>query len=297
LAEPFFALSVRRLRIGIPRALELETDPTLLTESAIFGPAVTPAGIIVHMSRCGSTLVLRSLAAAEDVVPASEADPFTTAITLARDPSEHCASIGRALLAALTRVFSHYEGIGPKRVVIKCSIDGLASIRAIHQVWPDVPCVILIRNPIEVLVSNLQDPANWWPRALLRGMPRDVEQSGHQERLAWALGRFCAAAVDGLDDHCTVIDYEDLCPAGVRWIGQYFGLSFTGVAEQRFLRTFEVDAKRPDRPFKADTDRKRRDASSSVQQSAQRWITEPYSQLKQRARHLGASDSEGNTTS
>src|SRR5580658_7118041 len=67
LSEPFFEWSVAALRDGLPDAAEFETSIAELAKGDA-APPVLPAGIIVHVTRCGSTLVLNALRAAENVV-------------------------------------------------------------------------------------------------------------------------------------------------------------------------------------------------------------------------------------
>lgn len=60
LSEPFFNMTVERLRSPPSVTRELDGDLTSLVLRASDLPPVAPAGMIAHVSRCGSTL-LRSI--------------------------------------------------------------------------------------------------------------------------------------------------------------------------------------------------------------------------------------------
>src|SRR5437868_6806406 len=57
LTEPFFNMTVERLRSPPLLAREMEADLASLIRRAADLPPVEPAGMIVHVSRCGSTLL------------------------------------------------------------------------------------------------------------------------------------------------------------------------------------------------------------------------------------------------
>src|SRR5580658_4905388 len=61
LREPFFHQTVARLRRAEPPALEFDTEAEALLALANELPPITPAGLIFHVSRCGSTLVCNAL--------------------------------------------------------------------------------------------------------------------------------------------------------------------------------------------------------------------------------------------
>src|SRR5580704_14982844 len=75
LSEPFFHQSVKRFRESVPRPTEVLAPLSSVGEIGCYMPA-RPAGLIFHMSRCGSTLIGNVLRTARRVVVISEAAPL-----------------------------------------------------------------------------------------------------------------------------------------------------------------------------------------------------------------------------
>ncbi|HEY7338208.1 MAG TPA: hypothetical protein VH639_25190 [Bryobacteraceae bacterium] len=300
LQQPFFESSVAGFRGGNPPAPEIETDLSPLLAAASALPPVSPAGVILHVSRCGSTLVLNALKSAEGAVAISEAQPFSRAMELAAAPSRYWAARGGALLDSLVRVFACYQGSPHKHVVIKCAADGVLAVGAMRALWPGVPLLVLIREPVEVIVSNLRTPPRWlakWGGDLQRHPLGDppVEVTSRPEALcAWSVGRFCAEALNAVDERCMVIDYEELCPERVEEIAAFFGLQFSSAGIDSVRRAFDTHAKNG-RPFVADAAAKREGATEQVRRDAETWAAEPYALLKRCAARADSSPSTANT--
>jgi len=74
-SEPFFNDTVAVLRARTPAVPEVETSVSTLKEVATGWPSVRPAGVIYHMSRCGSTLVANALKLSHNSLVLPEANP------------------------------------------------------------------------------------------------------------------------------------------------------------------------------------------------------------------------------
>lgn len=275
LFEPFFQETVHRFRFE--RVPEFETELTAL-EGVV---PLTPAGIIFHVSRCGSTLVLNALKAAERVVGVGEAGPFQVLMQAGRWATGH-----RELLGPLTRVFACYQGGPTRNVIIKCAVEEIAALPALRKIWPEVPCVVLIRNPIEVIVSNAQRPPRWTSAELRKWFgdpPPDLDFQSSADYIAWVTGQFCSAALAVVDSRCWVVDYASLSLDVVRRIARYFNLVFSGAGEQHFQEAFRTHAKSR-QVFTQDAEDKCNAATEAIKQAADKWVTAPYSRLVVRAR-------------
>jgi hypothetical protein len=299
LTSPFFQFSVNGMRSRKVPPFEFESDlPDLALAARL--PSVPPAGIIFHMSRCGSTLVANALKTAENVVGLSEADPVDRMMHLLNSKSRYYATMSAANLPALISVFSRFQGGPEKKVVIKCTHEGINTLRAVRLIWPQVPCVILIRNPIEVVVSNCEKPPLWMNGLIFARRescfgrpPHDVSSAGTVEFCTWVLGRLCSEALSSLDDRCRVIDYADLSPRVVAAIASYFSLRLTSDGQRNFLESFKYDAKNTGRLFESDVDAKRRGASESMLRNIDRWMSTSYEELRTlAAKHTKMLDAE-----
>ena len=114
LNEPFFSSAIEKLRAQDPPPSEFETEIGELIEAACNLPPVQPAGIIFPMSRCGSTLMLNALKAADEVVGLGEAQPVTRVLQMASAPSDHWRALGKSLLMSLMSIYASCEEAGDK---------------------------------------------------------------------------------------------------------------------------------------------------------------------------------------
>ena len=291
LVEPFFSETLLRLRTTSPPAYEWETGLAALESGLERLSPVSPSGIIVHMTRCGSTLLARALRNAVGAIVPCEAQAFATAMLWASSPSRYWSTVGARLLGTLTTTFAHYQGRPvPGQVVIKCGTEGLFLLRTIHAVWPGIPCLIMVRNPIEVLVSisrNIPKAFLSWYDASTNSCfgvpPREVLGGEPLEYWAWIMGRFCSDAQVAVSDKCRVLDYSDITPKIAMKVGEYFGLSFPEESPALIRDTFRVNAKSPSRVYAADSASKTLSASEVIKASSARWADGPYASLRERA--------------
>jgi len=238
------------------------------------------------MTRCGSTMVANALRAAEDVVVLSEPLPLLRLMGMATRPSRYWSQRCVKLLGRLTAVFAQYQEDTAKKIVIKCASEEIAALAAIRIVWPAVPCLVLIRNPLEVLVSNIRNPPKWVNLAERRNWfgrsIRDVEFEGIVDYVAWVIGRFCSEALPALDMGCKVIDYERLSPEAVREVAADFGLRFSPDGWRLFQQAFLTHSKN-NKDFESDSEEKRLAATEAMKRGVNRWVEAPYHELLRRA--------------
>ena len=294
LTEPFFQWTVKRLRRMRPPALERVTDLSTFLAIASQAPATTPAGIIFHVSRCGSTLVANALRTAERILIISEAGPFgrffgPRTFKDSPFPVEGWDDARRMFLDSLIRLYARRAAKADSRIVLKCHAASMLWISVVRRVWPDVPFLIIIRDPVEVMMSNLLGPSGWM-RSRYISLARqtvfgwsgiDVQNMPAEEYCARGVGRFCDAARRQIDEKCRVIDYSHLDRSSISKIADFFSISLPLDSEE-FRQAMEVYAKdrNQTRLHQDDRARKQREASDLVKQAAQRWAQEPYDRLK-----------------
>jgi len=286
LTGPFFPLAVDRLRRRNPAPMEFETDlSTLAGVQARLAP-VNPRAIIFHMSRCGSTLVLNALrAAGSQVVAPGEPQPLERAMMMAGAALGSCASSGRDILVSLVTLLSHYQG-GPARdVILKPGINGIISLPSIRAIWPGVVCIILVRDPVEVLISNVEKQPRWILDSSRHPdrngkPPREVTDAGLEGVGAWVIGGFCAEVLRRIDEHCIVVDYEDLSPEMLRVLAARCEIPVCADHECRIADVFKADAKNPAKQYLDDREGKNSRATDSMRRCVANWALEPYLQLR-----------------
>jgi hypothetical protein len=289
--EPFFEQSVVKLRAEYLMREEVRTPLECLGTEAELLPRVTPKGMIFHISRCGSTLISNALRQSYDVCTLSEAQPCNVLLL----PSVIASEGRRRLLRAWVRLFatrSTHSG-----VVVKANSSGVLSIRFARRVWPRVPLVICVRDPVEVMMSNLVQPSGWMKfmrspglAAIMTGQaPETATSMTREEYCARVLGRFCESAIASLDGKCLVVDYEELNSEKIAQIALLFGLgrpNDIGGLEQAFA----VYSKDPlaKMAFHRDKDEKRRMATPAMREAAARWVAPHYARLRDEASRLSS---------
>jgi hypothetical protein len=225
-------------------------------------PAATPAGLVFHMSRCGSTVAARMLAALPGRRAVSELRVFDEALQLdqllpALAPRDH-AAILRALLAAFAGAF------------VKLEAWHAMLLPLFRAAAPTVPWVFLYRDPVEVLVSHTRSSA----------MHVDILPA-HYGALstAQALAAICDAAAARSRDGGLLADYRELPGAVADRMLPHFGI-VCGESERALVaRAAHTDAKAP-RAFTPDSAAKQREAGDALREAAERELVPAYRRLQ-----------------
>jgi len=138
-----------------------ETVTTALTDLAnktFLTDALYPTGFIFHISRCGSTLLAKALARIPQHVVIDEGTPLNDGLWHYltegwQQPvvyDKQAFTIYRNLLLAMGRRRTCQQ----QQYFVKFRSWNALFIDFITQVFPDVPCLFLYRDPVEVLVSG-----------------------------------------------------------------------------------------------------------------------------------------------
>jgi hypothetical protein len=200
-----------------------------------------PDGFIFHMSRCGSTLTARLLAALPDTDLISEAEPLDAMVHLARGaqaPDEWRARALRAMVAALGRRPS-------RRWFVKLNAWHALALPLFRSAFPETPWLFLYRDPAKILASQMAERgAELTPEivpSMLYGIPDGTALPGevYCARVLATLAEAALAAEGGL-----MVDHAAL-PDALSNILTHFGIE-SSKAESRPLREVaRLDAKRP----------------------------------------------------
>ena len=241
-------------------------------------------------------LLANALKSAPDTVVAAEAPPFGRLTRLYPEPpsrylKDRWEGTRRTLFRSLFTLFLHYRTGDTERLIVKFQSLNLRNcVKWVRTVWPSVPCVVLVRDPVEVLASALSeqgwlawrtDPAAARVSFGIKDLPDSLVEMSDAEFCARVLGQHLNAALASVDGNCKVIDYEDLNPKRIRNIAEFFGLELPADKKDQ-QRIFSVYSKDPTNavPFKDDRLRKQRLASSEARTAAYRWAMPAYSELR-----------------
>jgi len=246
---------------------------------------VAPAGFVYHLSRCGSTLVHRMLAASGTAASLSEPAAFDAVVRLCLGWDGPDAAKHRLLRAAAAGLGN---GAGGKPLALKLDAWHILAWRLIHGAFAATPAVFLYRDPLEVLVSQRRMrgvQAVPQPHlAALCGIA-DYGALGLDEYCARLLAASCDAALAAVRQGAMIaFNYRSLPAAVTTDILPRFGLAADAAALERMNASAAFDAKYPDQRFAADNGDKLAEAGEALRALSERIVGESYRALETLAR-------------
>jgi hypothetical protein len=247
----FFANAVRRaLARPLNRLLRCRTGLDDFIDRAPAGLR-DPDGFIFHMSRSGSTLVGRMLAAIPGTALVSEAAPLDAIVHLARRadwPEARRIAALRAMVGALGRRPS-------ARFVVKLNAWHALALPLFRAAFPDVPWLFLYREPAEILASQMAERGTELTPELVPSRLFGIEHGSQypaEVYCALALARIGAAALAQKDSPGGLfVDHRDLPGAVAGAILPHFGIAPDAATSAALAPVAGRDAKHPARPFTA----------------------------------------------
>lgn len=300
-AEPFFQQTVDRLKSEHPERHELFTEfDTLLQLEKTFD-SVPPTGFIFHSSRSGSTLLANACRAITGAIVLSEPPPVDKLIArFITDVDQHGTKekLYSVFLRGVLKALGQRRRGDERHLFVKFACCSVSQIERIQRLWPNVPWVFLYRDPVETIVSNVQNPPAWLldeDRRVLESITGSsaeaVAEMSTEELCARAIGSFYSTANRVANDRALLLNYNQLSVPQISNVMQFFGVRLAAAEMETIARQSQTYSKSlsEKRTFVADADAKQRAASDFVREMAQRWASEPYQLLEQK--RLGSSRS------
>lgn len=270
---------------------DLQNLPDL--EAAV-GATVAPSGFIFHMSRCGSTLLgnvlNRSPRHCAINQPGPLQDGFWTALSNDwRNPSmatgdraedEARREILRHLVRAILRQRSEEHLYG----FIKFRSWSILFIDFIQEAFPDVPCLFMYRDPIDVLASviqkkNVAEFATERQRTFLAAHEkfslRDIE---NLDFMTACYAHYFVKALGANASQTAFLDYRHLTSANLERI-LHHGLRLESNIPDLDLMKEEFQFYSKDRAQAKSTFDKARDQRAKTTKVKERVLLEPTSEL------------------
>lgn len=239
------------------------------------------AGLVFHMSRCGSTLVSRMLGQIAGVVSLSEPRIVGDILRLGRfapglDPARQADWLRRAVARA---------GAGGERVVIKTEAGGLFGWDLLRRAFPETPWVFLHRDPLDVMLSQeRQRSSEMMPIMLEAALPLPPEQAqatDPDEHCARTLAALCDRAAETVAaGNGLAIAYEDLPGAVGDYIAPLFGLQPAGADLARMADVALRHARRGEAVFVDERDARRAAAPARLVALADRLARPAWNRLR-----------------
>ena len=280
LSESFYDDSLARQRfLPFNRLFAVRTPLSDLATWTAALPALQPAGLIFHMSRCGSTLTAQMLAASPAHVVLSEAAPLNAVTQRADLDDDAKVDLLRAMVAALGQARN-----GETRLFLKLDCWHSRDLPLFRRAFPETPWVFLYREPIEVMVSQTRRrgvqmvPSLVPPSTFGLDLPGGVPNDDY-------CARVLAAVCDGAVRHYAIgggrlINYRQLPEALFTTILPHFGVD-ASEAELTVMRAASIrDAKAPEQTFTPDARAKQQAATAAVREICEHRLGDVYARLE-----------------
>lgn len=141
-----------------------KTDLHGIIESASGLQQITPAGLIFHVGRCGSTLLSNALCAVNGTVVLAEPQPISTLYrhyltaddgSLLSDPN-HISNLLRSFVNILGTATQPENGL-----YLKFTSWNTLLINQVRAIWPTTPIAFVFREPTGVIDSMLAKKVGW----------------------------------------------------------------------------------------------------------------------------------------
>ena len=293
LTEPFFQQTIDRVRSQHPERREVFTEFDALVQLERNFESVAPTAFIFHSSRCGSTLLANACRAIDGAIVLSEAPAVDKLIArFITDVDEHGtkAKLYSIFLRGVVKALGQRRSGNERHLFVKFACCSVSQIERIQRLWPNVPLVFLYRDPVETIVSNLQNVPAWLQDedhrilASITGTTTEaVAAMSTAELCARALGSFYATANRVANDRALLLNYHQLSLAEITNVLNFFGVEPAADELETIARQSQTYSKSisGDRAFVADADAKQRAAGALVHDVAERWANEPYQLLEQ----------------
>jgi len=254
--EPFQDETISRYwqTILVNQLIAPKTALSSLTIQAQIVKSITPAGFIFHLSRCGSTLISGCLSELDTTCVFSES-PVLTEILLDQALGE------AAQQKYLQQLIDLQASVFPERpyVVIKWNAWDIFRWDLIRTIYPQVPVIFLVRNPVEILASHQRSAGRHMsgdPTLACVHLVFNKNQDVPESLLAFRIGVLNGLLVEmqlvGVDDSVYRVDYRQLDLDKLSEICTYFRIPFTSKEVSRIKSRLGFHSKSPMLRFNED---------------------------------------------
>jgi hypothetical protein len=279
--EPFFDQTAARWASG-PRASQLVRTGLDALVALDREPSLEPAGMIFHLSRCGSTLVSRLLGTLPGVVVVAEPSPLNALLGL--DPRRVNQGALVQIVRLVVRALGRRRHGDEQQMVLKCTSWNIRHKALLAAAFPDTPWIWVQRDPAQVLASLLAEPPGWlrmqqWPQQAKQRFgldPTAVPAMTRVEFAAQVVGSLLAAAAATEPAGRICIDHAELPDAIWQRAAPHVGLAVDAAAIRRMTeesRFYSKDAE--PRIFTGDVP-ERRQVTDEMREAAERFALPGY---------------------
>lgn len=230
-SAPFFDETISRCLSLNPGMANFKCISSLdnMIEAAEYADAVPVTSFIFHISRCGSTLLSQSLSLSEENIVLSEVPVFDAILRSNLLGLEK----KKEVLLALVKLYGQRRNGKQKKLYIKLDSWSVHYWRLFRELWPDVPFLMLYRNPMEVLQSHRKNAGMHAVPGLLEPWLFNLDMESvadlrGDEYLAKVLNYYFSAFIvmKNNDNLCEILSYHQGIEGIVATIGKFTGVAY-----------------------------------------------------------------------
>ena len=298
LRETFLEISAEERLSQHADALTVVTDLEVLETPDLYPDALSPAGFIFHVGRCGSTLLAKVLSSLDRHIVIKEAEPVQHLLDV-----EYERVFGEKrvrYLQSLLNIYGHRRLPVHERFFVKFSSNHVKRLEMIRGLYPGVPWLFLYRNPYEIIPTSLEGPA-WFIRnkntaegAFEADLPIEaVEKMSDLEFSVQVESSTLRIAIENACDHCLFVDYTQLIPENLPRILRFFGINVTGEEYDGMVKQFGFYSKSDgvSEPFVPDSAAKQDKVTDEIRAAIEEELWGLYQSLFKSERNLERVDS------
>jgi hypothetical protein len=151
--------SIRPSPVGRPPARPLVRTGLEALVALDCEPSLELAGIIFHLSRCGSTLVSRLLGTLPGIVVVTEPAPLNALLGLDPDRIDDATLV--QLVRLVVRALGRCRHGNERRLVLKCTSWNIRRRAILAFAFPETPWIWVQRDPARAMASLLATAPGW----------------------------------------------------------------------------------------------------------------------------------------
>jgi hypothetical protein len=281
---PFFEQTVGTAMAHPFNLLFRRSTPLAMLEE--ISSELRPAGLIFHMSRCGSTLLTQMLAALPQNVVLSEPGPLDQALRLPTRLQGVTPDKLIGWLRGMTASLARRRHPEERDLFIKLEGWHVLMLPLIRRAFPGVPWVFLYREPLDVMASLARQRPNQMmfgglDPALLGVEAAQAAAMSADRYCALVLEQICLAAVAHIRDGGLLLEYRELPEPALAKLIDHFGLRY-GIAELAAMRArAEFNAKQPARRYVDESNERRSAVSEEIGSLAANLLAPLHARLEE----------------
>ena len=293
LRETFLEISAEERLSQHADAMTVVTDLDVLETPDLYPDALSPAGFIFHVGRCGSTLLAKVLSSLDRHIVIKEAEPVQQLLGV--EYEEVFKNTRQAYFRSLLNIYGHRRLPVQERFFVKFSSNHVKRLEMVRRLYPGVPWLFLYRNPYEIIPTSLEGPA-WFIRnkntaegAFEAALPiESVEQMSDLVFSVQCELSTLRIAAENACDHCLFVDYTQLKPESLPRILRFFGISVSGEEYDGMVEQFGFYSKSDGEsvPFVPDSAAKQDKVTDEIREAIEEELWGLYLSLHHSERNL-----------